>query len=104
MGLVTPRKLIVHRVGPVLVTAAIFALILRRVPFAAVEVALRDANLPWFLALMIANTIFYFAWPGGRGSMVPRPLCGIVNCCPSARCPTSWGSSAPTWDVALAAC
>jgi uncharacterized membrane protein YbhN (UPF0104 family) len=62
MGLVTPRKLIVHRVGPVLVTAAIFALILRRVPFAAVEAALRDANLPWFLALMIANTVFYFAW------------------------------------------
>jgi uncharacterized membrane protein YbhN (UPF0104 family) len=62
MGLVTPRKLIVHRVGPVLVTAAIFALILRRVPFAAVEAALRDANLPRFLALMIANTAFYFAW------------------------------------------
>src|SRR5436190_4976022 len=62
MGLVTPRKLIVHRVGSVLVTAAIFALILRRVPFAAVEAALRDANLPWFLALMVANTVFYFAW------------------------------------------
>ena len=62
MGLVTPRKLIVHRVGSVLVTAAIFALILRRVPFAAVEAALRDANLPWILALMIANTVFYFAW------------------------------------------
>jgi uncharacterized membrane protein YbhN (UPF0104 family) len=62
MGLVTPRKVIVHRVGSVLVTAAIFALILRRVPFDAVEAALRDANLPWFLALMIANTVFYFAW------------------------------------------
>ena len=62
MGVVTPRKLIVHRAGSVLVTAAIFALILRRVPFAAVEAALRDVNLPWFLALMIANTVFYFAW------------------------------------------
>jgi uncharacterized membrane protein YbhN (UPF0104 family) len=62
MGLVTPRKVIVHRVGSVLVTATIFALILRRVPFDAVEAALRDANLPWFLALMIANTVFYFAW------------------------------------------
>jgi len=58
----TPQNVIVHRIGPVLVTAAIFAFILRRVPFAAVGTALRDANLPWFLALMIANTVFYFAW------------------------------------------
>jgi len=62
MSLRTPQNLIVHRIGPVVVTAAIFAFILRRVPFAAVETALRDANLPWFLALMIANTVFYFAW------------------------------------------
>ena len=62
MSLRTPQNVIVHRIGPVLVTAAIFAFILRRVPFAAVETALRDANLPWFLALMIANTVFYFAW------------------------------------------
>ena len=62
MSLRTPQNVIVHRVGPVLVTAAIFAFILRRVPFAAVATALRDANLPWFLALMIANTVFYFAW------------------------------------------
>src|SRR5580765_9065390 len=62
MSLRTPQNLIVHRIGPVVVTAAIFAFILRRVPFAAVEAALRDANLPWFLALMMANTAFYFAW------------------------------------------
>jgi uncharacterized membrane protein YbhN (UPF0104 family) len=62
MSLRTPQNVIVHRIAPVLVTAAIFAFILRRVPFAAVETALRDANLPWFLALMIANTVFYFAW------------------------------------------
>jgi len=62
MGFVTPRTLIIHRVGSLLVTAAIFALILRRVPFVAVEAALRDANLPWFLALMVANTAFYFTW------------------------------------------
>jgi hypothetical protein len=62
MSLRTPQNVIVHRIGPVLATAAIFAFILRRVPFAAVETALRDANLPWFLALMIANTVFYFAW------------------------------------------
>ena len=52
MRLRTPQNVIVHRIAPVL----------RRVPFAAVETALRDANLPWFLALMIANTVFYFAW------------------------------------------
>jgi len=62
MSLRTPQNVIVHRIAPVLVTAAIFAFILRRVPFAAVGTALRDANLSWFLALMIANTVFYFAW------------------------------------------
>ena len=46
----------------VLLTAAIFALILRRVPFAALAAALRDADYPMFLALMIPNTLFYFAW------------------------------------------
>jgi uncharacterized membrane protein YbhN (UPF0104 family) len=46
----------------VLLTAAIFALILRRVPLTALAAALRDANYPVFLALMIPNTLFYFAW------------------------------------------
>lgn len=43
-------------------TAAIFALILRRVPFPALADALHDADYRSFLALMIANTLFYFAW------------------------------------------
>jgi hypothetical protein len=46
----------------VLLTAAIFALILRRVPFSALGAALRDADYRLFLALMIPNALFYFAW------------------------------------------
>ncbi len=45
-----------------LLTAAIFALILRRVPFRALGAALRDADYRLFLALMIPNALFYFAW------------------------------------------
>ena len=45
-----------------LLTAAIFVLILRRVPFSALASALRDADYTIFLALMIPNTLFYFAW------------------------------------------
>src|ERR1700694_640344 len=44
------------------VTLAIFALILRRVPMAALSSALHDADYRLFLALMIPNTLFYFAW------------------------------------------
>src|SRR6202790_1521583 len=44
------------------VTVAIFALILRRVPLAALSSALHDADYRLFLALMIPNTLFYFAW------------------------------------------
>jgi hypothetical protein len=43
-------------------TAAIFALILRRVPFAALASALQDADYTRFLGLMIPNALFYFAW------------------------------------------
>src|SRR5262245_20517721 len=43
-------------------TIGIFALILRRVPFSALTAALRDADYRTFLALMIPNTLFYFAW------------------------------------------
>jgi hypothetical protein len=43
-------------------TVAIFALILRRVPFPALATALHDADYGVFLALMIPNTLFYFAW------------------------------------------
>jgi hypothetical protein len=45
-----------------LLTVGIFALILRRVPFPALAAALRDADYTLFLALMIPNTLFYFAW------------------------------------------
>jgi len=46
----------------VLLTLAIFALILRRVPFPALAAALGAADYTTFLALMIPNTLFYFAW------------------------------------------
>jgi hypothetical protein len=45
-----------------LLTAAIFTFILRRVPFAALSTALHDADYRLFLALMIPNALFYFAW------------------------------------------
>ena len=43
-------------------TVAIFALIFRRVPFHRLAEALREADYRVFLALMIPNTLFYFAW------------------------------------------
>jgi hypothetical protein len=46
----------------VCLTAAIFVLILRRVPMAALADALRDADYAVFLSLMIPNTVFYFGW------------------------------------------
>ena len=49
-------------VAAALATLAIFALILRRVPVAALSSALREADYGLFLALMIPNTLFYFAW------------------------------------------
>ena len=48
--------------GATLLTVAIFALILRRVPGAALADALRRADYRLFFALMIPNTLFYFAW------------------------------------------
>ena len=45
-----------------LLTIGIFALILRRVPTHALVQSLRAADYQLFLALMIPNTIFYFAW------------------------------------------
>jgi hypothetical protein len=45
-----------------LLTAAILAVILRRVPAAALASALRDADYGIFLAFMIPNTLFYFLW------------------------------------------
>jgi hypothetical protein len=57
-----PRTRIVKGIAAVLLTAAIFALILRRVPLSALASALQKADYWRFLALMIPNTLFYFAW------------------------------------------
>jgi hypothetical protein len=53
---------IVRAIVSIALTAAIFGLILERVPLAALGAALRDADRGRFLALMIPNTLFYFAW------------------------------------------
>src|SRR5258705_7663476 len=55
-------KRAIHPVVTLLLTAGIFALILRRVPFPALGAALRDADYRLFLALMIPNALFYFGW------------------------------------------
>ena len=86
-----------------LLTAAIFALILRRVPFSALGAALRDADYRLFLALMIPNTLFYFAWDTLVLSVVIRWFHGGVPYAGSSRCappPTSSASSTPTSDAA----
>ena len=56
------RRRLLHPVLSIALTVGIFALILRRVPFAALGAALHDADYGWFLALMIPNALFYFAW------------------------------------------
>src|SRR5438046_2717919 len=56
------RKRLVNPMVSVLLTAAILALILRRVPLAVLWSALHEADYGLFLALMIPNTLFYFAW------------------------------------------
>jgi hypothetical protein len=56
------RRSLVNPIVSVALTATIFALILRRVPFSAIATALRNADQLRFLALMIPNTLFYFAW------------------------------------------
>jgi len=53
---------VIHPALTVLLTAAIFTLILRRVPFPALGAAVHDADYRLFLALMIPNALFYFAW------------------------------------------
>jgi hypothetical protein len=63
----------------VLLTAGIFALILRRVPFAALGEALHDADYRLFLALMIPNALFYFAWDTLVLSVVIRWFHGAVS-------------------------
>jgi hypothetical protein len=61
-----------------LLTLAIFALILRRVPLAALSTALRDADYRLFLALMIPNALFYFAWDTLVLTVVVRWFHGAV--------------------------
>jgi len=51
-----------RRAAALLLTAVIFAAILRRVPAAALTSALRDANYAAVLAFMISNTVFYLLW------------------------------------------
>jgi len=50
------------RIAAAVLTVVIVALIARRVPYAALVAAFRDANYPVFLGLMVPNTIFYFCW------------------------------------------
>jgi len=71
------RRLI-HPAVTVLLTAGIFALILRRIPFPALGEALRDADYRLFLALMIPNALFYFAWDTLVLSVVIRWFHGAV--------------------------
>jgi uncharacterized membrane protein YbhN (UPF0104 family) len=56
------RQRLINPIVSMLLTAGIFVLILRRVPFSALGAALHEANYSLFLALMIPNTLFYFAW------------------------------------------
>ena len=56
------RKRVANRIGSILVTGAFFVLILRRGALAAVASALQDVDYRSFLALMIPNAAFYFAW------------------------------------------
>jgi hypothetical protein len=69
---------VINPVVSVLLTAAIFALILRRVPFPALGAALHDADYRLFLALMIPNALFYFAWDTLVLSVVIRWFHGAV--------------------------
>ena len=50
------------RLAAAVSTAAIFVLIARRIPLALLVSAFRDADYATFLALMAANTVFYFCW------------------------------------------
>jgi len=72
----------IHLVRPLaaaLLTVAMFALILRRVPFASLATALHDADYRLFLALMIPNTLFYFAWDTLVLTVVVRWFHGPVS-------------------------
>jgi hypothetical protein len=72
------RRRVINPLVSVLLTIAIFALILRRVPSAALGEALREADYRLFLALMIPNALFYFAWDTLVLSVVMRWFHGVV--------------------------
>jgi Lysylphosphatidylglycerol synthase TM region len=52
----------IHRTAAVVVTAAIFYLLFRRIPIARLLSALQRADYTVFFAAMIPNTLFYFFW------------------------------------------
>jgi hypothetical protein len=52
----------IHRAVAVIVTAAIFYLLFRRIPIARLLSALQRADYTVFFAAMIPNTLFYFFW------------------------------------------
>jgi hypothetical protein len=52
----------IHFLLSLALTAAIVGALLWRIPFERLLKALEDADHPRFLALMIANTVFYFCW------------------------------------------
>lgn len=55
-------RILTSRVTAVLVTVAIFAVLLRRVRLERLLAALAQADHARFLAVMIPNTVFYFCW------------------------------------------
>ena len=52
----------IHRTAAVVVTAAIFYLLFRRIPIARLLSALQRADYTVFFAAMVPNTLFYFFW------------------------------------------
>src|SRR5258708_23857347 len=75
----SPRRRIIQRVVSVLLTIGFFVLILRRVPLASLGDALREVDYRLFLALMIPNTLFYFAWDTLVLTVVVRWFHGAVS-------------------------
>lgn len=51
-----------HRAAALVVTAAIFVVLLRRIPLPRLLSALEQADYTLFFAAMIPNTLFYFCW------------------------------------------
>lgn len=56
---VTPA---LHRLVPVVVTAAVCGFVLQRVPLARLGQALASADYAWFLAFMVPNALVFFCW------------------------------------------